>query len=375
VTAEAADVVVIGGGAVGLSLSRALALRGVDVVVVERGEPASRATSALGAAAGMINPQAHPGIEPEAVRELALHSRELYPEWIEGVEEASGLSCEWDARGGLVVVRTEAEEVAVDRALDWQRARALPFEVLAAEEALAKEPSLTPKTRAAFSFPKESHVSPPRLGRALAFAARAAGVRLFTQTPVSRVLVENGRACGVETGNGRLLADAVVNAAGAWSGQIAGVPSAPIQPVRGQLVSVDASSDPDRLRRFVHAGDVYLVPRRDGSIVIGSTLEHAGYDGRPTAGGIASLVTRAASLVPSIEHAPLLDAWAGLRPGSPDGIPILGETALSGYYLATGHFKNGILLAPASAALLADLLTGRPPVLSAAPYSPARFGI
>ena len=374
-TADTADVIIVGGGALGLSLSRAHALRGLDVAVVERGEPAARETSALGAAAGMVNPQAHAGIEPEPVRELALLSRSLYPEWIEGIEEASGLSCEWDARGGLVVARTEAEEVAVDRALDWQRARALPFEVLTAEEALAREPSLTPKTRAAFSFPLESQVAPAKLGLALAFAARAAGVRLLTQTPVTSVVVENGRAAGVETGSGPILADAVVNAAGAWAGQLAGVPAPPVEPVRGQIVSVDASADPDRLRRFVYAGDVYIVPRRDGSLVIGSTLEHAGFDVRPTAGAVASLLARAVALVPGIERAPLAGAWAGLRPGSPDGIPILGETALAGYWLATGHYKNGILLAPASAALLADLLTGRAPAISAAPFSPARFGL
>jgi glycine oxidase len=373
--AESADVVVVGAGAIGLALSRALALRGVDVVVVERGEAAARATSALGAAAGMINPQAHAGIEPPPMRELGLLSRHLYPEWIEAIEEASGLSCEYDARGGLVVVRTEEEEVAVDRALDWQRARALPFEVLSSEEAVAREPSLTPETRAAFAFPLESQVAPARLGRALAFAARAAGVRLLTQTPVTRVLVENGRAAGVEIGSRRLLADAVVNAAGAWSAQLSGAPSPPVEPVRGQLVSVDASADADRLRRFVTSGDVYVVPRRDGSLVIGSTVEHAGFDARPTAGGVASLLTRAAALVPAVARYPLLEAWAGLRPGSPDGIPILGETALPGYWMATGHFKNGILLAPASAALLADVLTGLEPALPLAPFSPARFGI
>jgi len=167
----------------------------------------------------------------------------------------------------------------------------------------------------------------------------------------------------------------VVNAAGAWAAQLADAPVPPIEPVRGQLVSVDASGDPERLRRFVYAGDVYVVPRRDGSLVIGSTLEHAGFDARPTAGGIASLLTRAAALVPGIERAPLLDAWAGLRPGSPDGIPIIGETAVTGYFLSSGHYKNGILLAPGGAALLADVLTGRPPGLPLAPFSPARFGI
>jgi glycine oxidase len=370
-----ADVVIVGAGAAGLALSFELVRRGVETVLVERGGPADPATSATGAAAGLLNPQAHPGVDPEPVRDLGLLSRDLYPEWIEAIEEQSGFSCEYDTRGGLTVATSDAEEVQLDRSLDWQRARALPFEVLSAEEARAREPSLGGAVRAAFAFPLEGQISPPRLGRALAFAAEKAGVTLLSHTPVSAVLVEGGRAAAVETGAGRILAGGVVNASGAWAAHLGGVPAAPIVPVRGQLVALDASRDPDRLTRFISAPDVYLVPRRDGTIVVGSTAEHAGFDARPTAAGVAGLIQKAARIVPAILDYPLLEAWAGLRPASPDAVPVLGETAVGGYFLAAGFFKTGILLAPAAAVLLADLLTGKTPALPPAPFSPARFDL
>ena len=370
-----ADVVIVGAGASGLALAFELVRRGVETVLVDRGGPADRATSALGAAAGLLNPQAHPGVDPEPVRDLALLSRDLYPEWVETIEEQSGFSCEYDTRGGLTVAASEAEEVQLDRALDWQRARALPFEVLSAEEARAREPSLGGGVRAAFAFPLEGQIAPQRLGRALAFAAEKAGVTLLTHTPVSAVLVEGGRATGVETGSGRIVAGAVVNAAGAWASHLGGVPEAPIVPVRGQLVALDASRDPDRLTRFVSAPDVYLVPRRDGTIVLGSTSERVGFDARPTAAGVAGLIGKAARFVPTAFDYTFLEAWGGLRPASPDDVPILGETAVGGYFLAAGFHKTGVLLAPAAAVLLADLLTGSAPALPPAPFSPARFDL
>jgi glycine oxidase len=368
-------VVIVGAGAAGLALGLELARRGVEAVLVERGAPADRATSALGAAAGLVNPQAHPGVDPEPVRDLALLSRDLYPEWIEAIEEESGFSCEYDARGGLTVAADDAEEVQLDRALDWQRARALPFEVLSAEEARAKEPSLGGAVQAAFAFPLEGQVSPQRLGRALALAAERTGATLLAYTPATAVRVEAGRAAGIETPAGHVSAGAVVNATGAWAAQLGGVPPAPVVPVRGQLVALDASHDPDRLTRFISAPDVYVVPRRDGTIVVGSTAERVGFDARPTAAGVAGLIGKATRLVPAVAEYALLEAWAGLRPSPPDDIPLLGETAVPGYFLATGFYKTGILLAPAAAVILADLLTGQAPPLPPTPFSPARFNL
>ena len=370
-----ADVVIIGGGVIGLSIALELAYRGVETVVLERGLPGDRATSALGAAAGLINPQAHPGIEPEPVRDLALLSRHLYADWIASIEEEAGVLCEYDVRGGLTVARTDAEEVQLDRALDWQRSRGLSFEVLTADEVREREPALGGEVRAAFSFPLEGQVSPTRLGQALSLAARGAGAHVVSHAPVLSIRCEAGRMVGVESGAGRILAGAVVNAAGAWASHIGGVPPVPIVPVRGQMLRLDASADPDRLTRFAFAPDIYFVPRRDGSVVIGSTVERVGFDSRPTAGGIATLLQRATALVPAATDYPILETWGGLRPAPPDDIPIMGETCLPGYYVASGHFKNGILLAPASAVLMADLLTQQTPPLAPAPFSPARFDL
>jgi glycine oxidase len=372
---EHADVVVIGAGAAGLALAFELARRGVQAVVVERGAPSSRASSALGAAAGLVNAQGHPGVDPEPVRDLALLSRHLYADWIESIEEEAGVSCEYDVRGGLTVALSDIEEVQLDRSLDWQRARALPFEVLPAEEARAREPGLGGGVRAAFSFPLDGHVNPQRLGPALALAAQRAGATLVTRTPALALSLAGGRASGVETSSGRIAAGAVVNAAGAWATHLAGAPALPVAPVRGQLVLLDASEDPDRLTRFVHAVGVYLVPRRDGTVVVGSTRENAGFDARPTAGGVTALLEKAARVVPAVAGYAFLEAWAGLRPSSPDDVPLLGETAVPGYYLAAGLYGSGVLLAPGAAVVLADLLTGQTPPLPPAPFSPARFDV
>lgn len=372
---ERADVAIVGGGVVGLALAYELQRRGAETVVLERGRVAARETSALGCAAGMVNPQAHPGTEPEPVRDLSLLSRHLYGDWVATIEEDSGLPCEYDTRGGLTVALSDAEEVALDRALDWQRARALPFEVLAAEEARAREPRLGPDVRAAFAFAKDGQIAPARLGQALLLAVRARGATVLEHVPALGVLVESGRAVGVDTPGGRILADAVVNAGGAYSASLRGVPPLPVVPVRGQVISLDASADRERLTRFVFAVGVYLVPRRDGALIVGSTLESAGFDARPTSAGVAGLLTRAALVVPVTAEYAVLETWAGLRPASPDGIPILGETSIPGYYLAAGHYKNGVLLAPASAVLVASLLVRERPPLPEAPFSPARFDL
>lgn len=373
---ETADVLVLGGGVIGLATALELSRRGLTVTVLERGAVGDRATSALGAAAGMVNPQAHPGVEPEPVRDLALLSRHLYADWVEAIEEESGLTCEYDVRGGMTVARSDAEEVTLDRALDWQRARALPFEVLSGEEAFLREPALGEDVHSAFGFPADGQIAPRRLGRALLLACRAAGVTVHEKELVTAVTVEGGRATGVETAGGEAYAGgAVVNAGGAWAAHLSGVPCAPVAPVRGQAALLDAGADGDRLRRFVFAPGVYLVPRRDGTLVVGSTLERAGFDARPTAGGVAGLLERAARVVPAVKGYPLLDLWAGLRPATPDEIPILGPTSVTGYLLAAGHFKNGILLAPASAVVLADLLTEQTPPLPIGPFSAARFDL
>lgn len=331
--------------------------------------------SALSGPAGFVDAQARPGAAPEPLRDLSLLSRHLFGDWIEAVEEATGLPCEYEVRGGLAVALTEAEEVVLDRALDWQRARALSFEVLPGEDARGREPGLAEAVRAAFSFPGDGQVSPPRLSRALLLAARGAGVTLAESVPVSAVRVESGCVAGIDTPRGLLKADAVVNAAGARAGLLAGVPALPVVPVRTPHLLLDAAGDADRLARFVHGHGCGLVPRRDGTLVVAGPGRGDSFDSRLTAGEITTLLSRAAGIVPAVFAYPVLATWSFPAAVSPDGGPLLGETAVPGLLAAAGEGRDGLLLAPAAALLVADLLTGRTPPLPCAPYSPARFGL
>jgi glycine oxidase len=273
------------------------------------------------------------------------------------------------------VALTEAEEVVLDRALDWQRTRALAFEVLPGEEVRARERGLAVAVRAAFSFPGDGQLPPSRLSRALALAARHAGVTVADGLPVAAVRVENGCVAGVDTLRGLLRAEVVVNAGGARAGLLAGVPPLPVVPIRTVHLLLDAAGDADRLGRFVHGDGCGLVPRRDGTLVVAGPGRGDSVDSRPTAGEIAQLLSRAAGILPSASDYPILAAWSFPAAVSPDGLPVLGETAVPGLVAAAGEGRDGLLLAPAAALLVADFLTGRTAPLPSAPYSPARFGL
>jgi glycine oxidase len=325
--------------------------------------------------AGFVDAQARPGTAPEPLRDLSLLSRHLFGDWVEALEEETGLPCEYDVRGGLAVALTEAEEVVLDRALDWQRARGLPFEVVPGEEVRAREPGLSGAVRAAFSFPGDGQLPPARLARALALAARRAGVTVADGVPVTAVRVENGIATGVETPWGHLKADAVVNAAGAWAGRLPGAPPLPVVPARSAHLLLDAAADTDRLARFVHAGGCGLVPRRDGTLVVTAPGRGGGVDPRLTLEETAALLDSASDVVPSASAYRVLAGWSFAEAASPDGLPVLGETAVPGLLAAAGEGRDTLLLVPAAAHLVADLLTGRTPPLPCGPYSPARFGV
>jgi glycine/D-amino acid oxidase-like deaminating enzyme len=355
---------------VGLALAFELARRGAETVVFSRGSRSGR-----GEPAGLVNPQARTGVAPEAVRGLALLSRHVFPAWIESIEEEGGLSCEFDVRGGLLVAVSDAEEVELDRALDWQRARALVFEVLAAEEARAREPALGAAVQAAFAFSEDGQVSPSRLRRGLAFASVQAGALVVTGTPALAVRVEAGRTAGLDTAAGFLRAEAVVNAAGPWAAHLPGAPVLPVTPLRLPVVLLDASSDPDRLTRFVASPAGALVPRRDGGLAVAGLPAPDGFEARLFAAEASRLLSRAIAILPGAARYPLLASWASAAAGSPDGVPLFGETALPGFFLSTGAGMDAVLLAPGAALLVADLLTGMAPPLAPAPFSPARFDV
>jgi glycine oxidase len=354
-----ADVVVVGGGIIGLSLAWQLAREGVAVVVLERGQIGGQAT---GAAAGMLAPLAE-AREPSPFVALALASLHLYPGIATALYEEVGLDVELRGPGMLRVALTDGEAEALRQEWAWQREAGLRMEWLSGEDARRLEPALAPEVRAAIFSPEERHVEPRRLVRAWGLAAAARGVRVREGTVATGFETRRGgrsaasRVTAVLTGETRTPCGALVVAGGAWSGEVAGWLGArlPVFPVRGQILALACLPPPVRHTIYTHTG--YLVPKADGRVVVGATEDHAGFDARPTASGMGRLLTMAPALVPALAEAPFESAWAGLRPATADRLPLLGP--LPGWenvLLATGHYRNGILLAPITAERLAEYI-------------------
>lgn len=367
------DVVVIGGGIIGSAVARELALRGKRVTVLDRERPGLAATWAAG---GMLSPLS------DATREgpfldLAAGSLDRYPEFVEAVEDASGLDVEYRTDGKLVVASNEAETDRLAASYRWQRDAGQRVEWHDAESARRLEPNLGDAVQAAVLLLDDHRVDNRRLGHALWAAAGAAGARY--RIGVEAVGIERSggtgaRVEGVRLADGeRIAAEQVVVAAGAWSGRIQGLPRRlPVIPVRGEMIAVRAM--PPVPRHVIEHGRGYLIPRGSGRLLIGATAERAGFRAEATAGGVAELLPAAIAVVPALAEAPILESWAGLRPGTPDDLPILGEDdELPGLVYATGHFRNGILLAPITAELIADLMTDGEPALPLEPFAPGRF--
>ena len=353
------DVVIIGGGVIGLSLAWRLRQSGASVLVVEKGEPAREATHA---AAGMI---AHcdSGNPPE-LAELIAASARLYPEFINELRAEAFQSPDLRADGTIAFLG-DGELPVCDGVVPLDDAE------------LARAEPLIARRGRAFLLP-ECSVDPAKLGRALEKAARTLGADFVTGAPVSEVAVLGGHATGVRTAKSFYASAAVVNCAGAWASQIKPF-GMPTRPVKGQMVCVvpqaGAPSSGPLLRHVVRAPEVYIVPRSDGRLLLGATNEEAGFDKRVEAGVVQGLHRAATAVVPEIGRMRIHDAWAGLRPGSPDGLPIMGATSLPGYFAATGHYRDGILLAPATARVMMQVLTGHVPDVDLGPFSPQRFAV
>jgi glycine oxidase len=349
------DVIIIGGGIIGLSLSIALRKRGATVLVVERGEPGQEASHA---AAGMLAD--FPLETPPALQALATASARMYPEFVHELQDESGMDVDLRAQGAIFF--PSPEHLSERPTLLADHPLPLPLAEL--------EPCLAHIERPAI-YLKEGSVDPRALTTATLKAARHRGVDISSGTAVTAVLLSNGSAAGVATGRTSYSARTVVNCAGAWAGQFP-PHQFPARPVKGQMLSV-AGASRDLVRHVIRASEIYLVPRRDGRILIGATVEEAGYDKRTNADTIQRMRRAAIRLVPALSQARMLEAWAGLRPGSPDNLPILGKTSTPGYFVATGHFRDGILLAPITAHIMARVITGADPGYDLSPFSPDRF--
>jgi len=361
------DVLIVGGGLIGCSLAAELAERGAAVTVLERGKPGAEAS---GAAAGMLTAQCDAS-ERSAFFELQLESRRLYPEWTSRLLEETGIDAGY-RRTGLLQCAFEGSGNALSSLYEWQRAVGLRVETRGPEELAAEvDGRLSRRVVGGVFFPDEAMVDPRLLSRAVELAARRRGARLRTGVSARRFRLENGVCRGVETDEGCLDAGAVVDAAGAWA---AFDPSLtipiPVHPVRGQIVRIKMPGE--ALPTMVRSEEVYIVPRPDGTALLGSTEELVGFRNEVTAGAVERLLSASRRLVPSLEASRFVEAWSGLRPGTSDGLPLLGDSPVPGLFFATGHFRHGILLAPITARIVADAVQG---VLEhdLSAFSPARF--
>ena len=347
------DVIVIGGGIIGLSLSIELRRRGASVLVVERGQPGREASHAAG---GMLVDC--PLETSAALQPLATASARLYPEFAAEMEVESGKKVDLREQGTILFPSAEH----LSSSCLEQMTLPAPLSEL--------EPALAALNQPAF-YLHERSVDPRALTVAVLQSAKRRAVDISSGEEVTAINLSDGRVAGVITTKTSFHASKVVNCAGAWSGEIA--PYAfPTRPVKGQMLCLLSPSH-NLLKHVIRAPEVYLIPRSDGRILVGATVEEAGFDKRTDVGTIQRLYHGAIAIVPELRNAKILEDWAGLRPGTPDALPILGLTATPGYYVATGHFRDGILLAPITAQVMADVITGANCSYDLKPFSAARF--
>lgn len=366
---RAPDAVIVGGGVIGCAIARRAALDGLSVVVVERGTPGMEASWA---AAGMLSPLAEAD-GPGPFLDLLLAARRMYPACAAALREETGVDVGYSDAGTLYAALREEDEAEIRARWAWQSAAGLPVEAMTPEEALEAEPALSPDVRMALRFPGDHQVDNRALGAALWSAAARAGAEFRLGLHAIRLLWEGGRAAGIECAGGeRVMAGTVVIAGGIWAGRMDGLPRPlPVAPVHGQLLAVEAVPP---LRHVLDSPRCYLVPRASGRVIAGATMEHTGDRKAVTPWGLRRLIDGAVELVPALEHAPLVETWSGLRPGTPDGFPILGpDPDAPNLVYATGHFRNGILLAPLTGERIGALLSRGEWCADAAPFGIGRF--
>jgi glycine oxidase len=373
---QAVDVAVIGGGVIGLAVAWYASRRGLGVTVLDSQQPGHGASYV---AAGMLGPVAEATAAEAPLLELGLASARIYPRFVAELTGAAGSSdIGYRECGTLLVARDRDDAEALQRELELRHRFGLRVERLLASEARRREPALAPTLRLALDVPDDHVIDPRRLTAALLTAFTAAGGRMAAGRRVTALAVHDGRARGVRLDDGtELAAEQVVVAAGASCDQIDGIPPAarvPVRPVKGQLLRLHDPAGPGLLRRVVRMpSGGYIVPRGDGRYVIGATMEERGFDTSFTAGAAFELLRDAGELVPGISELVIDELLVGLRPATPDNLPVIGAGELPGLLWAAGHRRNGILLAPITGQLVTGALLGEPPSELAAAFASARF--
>ena len=364
---------IVGGGIIGCAIAFALAAEKLKIVVLDRQQPGREASWA---AAGMLSPA------PDSPRDhllvpLSKESLRLYPEFVRAIEESSGKPVDYTRKGTLQVFTGAAAEAERNAMLAEHRELGLASEAISLGDAHNSEPALNPAISAVLHLPEEESVDPRLLMDSLFVAAANRGVEIRPGFSVASLIEEGDRCAGALAANGeKIQAKHVIIAAGCFSGEIAGsagkrIPSIPTRPVRGQMLALRQSNL--ALRHVLRSERGYLVPRSDGRIVAGSTSEDAGFHKSVTAGGIRKIVEAGLELCADLGSAEILETWSGLRPGTPDDLPILGLTNMEGLILATGHYRNGILLAPVTAKLVKEWVIDGRTTLDTHAFSPFRF--
>ena len=365
------DVIVVGGGAIGLGVAWRAAVAGLQVAVVDP-KPGRGASYA---SAGMLAPVGEATYGEQALLELNLASWRLYPKFIAELEEAAGGSTGYRRSGMLLVARDADENAALERDYRFRQGLGLSVQRLTSGECRQLEPGLAPSIRGGMIANGDAQIDPRRLLGALMRACARAGVEFVCRR--ASVHVARDKVAGVRLEDGRgIAANTVVLAAGCWSARVEGLPDdaiPPVRPVKGQTLRLIGPRVPEIVSRMVRGADVYIVPREDGRVLVGATMEERGFDITATAGGVYQLLRDARELIPDIAELELTAVGVGLRPGTPDNAPLIGESTLPGLLVATGHYRNGILLTPITGVAIASLLTGAAPPAEVAPFSPARF--
>jgi glycine oxidase len=365
------DVAVAGGGLIGLAVAWRCAQRGLSVTVTDDAPGAG----ASYAAAGMLAPVSEAAYGEEPLLELCRAALERFPAFVEEVEQSSGLDVGLRTVGTVVVGFDDDDIRALDRLHEFHRELRLPAERLTPREARRREPSLTPRLRGALHMAGDHSVDGRALHAALLAAAAAAGVHLV-RARIEELRVDGGRTTGLRLSDGtELPAGTVVLALGARSASLPGVPAVPVRPVKGQILRLRAADGllNGTVRAIVRGRPVYLVPYGKDRLIIGATVEEKGFDAAVTAGAVHDLLRDAIEVVPGVTELELTETLTRWRPGTPDNAPLLGPSGLPGLVLATGHYRNGVLLAPVTGEAIAELLvTGTLPQL-AAPFTPDRF--
>ena len=372
------NIIIIGGGVIGLSIGWQLVKAGASVTIYER-DRAGRAAS--WAAAGMLAPLAESHTEEPELLNLGCESLALYPQWVRELETDAQMSIGYRVEGTLIVGLETDDTDQLRHLYKAQQHLGVDVNWLSGREARNIESSLSPYVTAAIHCKTDYQVDNRMMVDALQRAYQVCGGLLHENIPIKRIVIENGVVTGVQTQQGFQESDIVVLSAGCWSAQIEGLPDAiipPVRPVKGQMLALQMEEGIEiktviRTVRARYPTSVYLVPRSDGRLIVGATSEEMGFDTRLTAGGMFELLRGAWEAVPGVYELPILETWAGLRPGSRDNAPILGKTPVENLIYATGHYRNGILLTPITAYEIAKLILTGETSETIAPFQLDRF--